>query len=452
MSDNKKISIFGAGYVGLTTAVLFANSGYKVHLVETNPERLESIQKGKSFFYELGINELLSAALESKNLVVTNNPKNALEESDIIFSCVGTPDNPDGSSNLTYVFSVADSVVEHGSDGAIFAQKSTVPVKTGEQIEKLFKKHGKKISYASNPEFLRESTAVQDSLWFDRVVVGSNDKAAAEAIIDIYKQMESCRDLLTKLSGISPATRHDGEFIVTNRNSAELIKVTSNAFLALKISFANSIAKLADKTNADINDIMDAVGADRRIGRDFLNAGRGYGGGCFPKDASGLIASAEAHGLAMPIIDAAQSVNESMPGYVSEKIMEKTDGLEELKIAILGLSFKPDTSDVRKSPGIKIANLLQSFDSKVRAYDPHANDEAKEDLHSEIKVCSSASNAVKGSEAVVVATPWKEFIDIDLDALSTSMVGKKLFIDATNSFNSNDIRKAGLDYIGIGRS
>lgn len=436
--------------MGLTTAVLFSNSGLNVDLIEVNPKRLKTLESGKSHFYEVGVNALLQKALHEKTLTISNDAEQALKSAQVVFSCVGTPDNPDGSSNLSYVFSVAELVAKHAKDNSIFVQKSTVPVGTGLEIEKLFNKYRKTIHYVSNPEFLREGTAIEDSLWFDRVVAGGNHEPSVKTVLSLYKKMDEQRENLAKIAKIIPNRVPQSKYIETNRNSAELIKVTANAFLALKISFANSIAKLADQADADVVDVMDAVGADNRIGRAFLNAGRGYGGGCFPKDVSGLIASSTEHGVNMPIMVAAQDENESMPGYIANKAQESLGTLKDKKIAVLGLAFKAGTSDVRRSPGVKLANILDAAGAKVNVYDPHANGEAKEDLRQGVTICRIATEATKGMEAIFITTDWKEFISMDLGELAKNMKGS-LFVDAVNSFNPTDIKKAGLAYIGVGR-
>ncbi len=444
------ITVLGAGYVGLTTAAILANCGYKVYLIEPNPKRLEVIKTGKSFFFEQGINPLVEKAVQENSLVPTDSYDQAVPLSQFIFSCVGTPDNPDGSSNLSYVFNAAETAAGCMKPGTIYIQKSTVPVGTGRKVIDIISKKQKSFSYVSNPEFLREGTALFDTLYFDRVVVGGNDHQANQRVLDIYVNVESFRDKLAKLAGIEKG-HINGGYIETNMNGAELVKVTANAFLALKISFANSIAKLADQAGADVNEIMDAVGADRRIGRSFLGAGRGYGGGCFPKDVSGLISSAEEHGVDMPIMAAATEVNESMAGYIANKAKDLLGTLEGKRIAVLGLAFKAGTSDSRRSPGVKLANILDKNGAKVYAYDPEANGEAKEDLRSGVKIVHSIQAAINEADAVFVATKWPEFLSYDLTALANGMRGN-LFVDAENAYTVEDVEKAGLHYTGVGRN
>jgi UDPglucose 6-dehydrogenase len=447
--SHSTITILGAGYVGLTTAALLAHSGYTVYALEPNLKRLATIKQGRSFFYEEGLDPIIKAAIDAGNLIPTDSYEESVPKSSIVFSCVGTPDKPDGSSNLSYVFSAAESSAKLLADNTMYVQKSTVPVGTGEKIEALFTAAGKKIHYVSNPEFLREGTALPDTLYFDRVVAGGQNQAAVQQILDVYRQLEAHREAITAIAHV-PTRKHNGKYIATTLNSAELIKVTSNAFLALKISFANSIAKLADEVDADVIEVMDAVGADQRIGRAFLNAGRGYGGGCFPKDVSGLIASGLDHGVDLEIMTAAQNINASMPGYIVEKTQAAVGSLEGKKVAVLGLAFKAGTSDVRRSPGVLIANTLSQAGAHVRAYDPQAMEEASADLRKDIVLSDSIEAALQGSDIVLIATEWPEFLDYTPEEYASTMNGT-VFVDAINYFDKKAAAKAGLVYVGVGR-
>jgi len=450
MDKNHTITILGTGYVGLTTAALLAHSGYRVYAVEPNQTRLDVIKQGKSFFYEKGLDPVIAAALEKGSLIPTDSYEVSVPASSIVFSCVGTPDNPDGSSNLTYVFSAAEEAGRLMAPDTIYVQKSTVPVGTGARIEESFAKLGKAISYVSNPEFLREGTALQDTLFFDRIVVGGNDHHATGQVLELYRALEASRTAIAAIAGVDSAPQK-GEYITTSLSSAELIKVTANAFLALKISFANSIAKLADTVGADVVEVMNGVGADERIGRAFLHAGRGYGGGCFPKDVSGLIASGLDHGVDLTIMTAAQAVNDSMPGYIIEKLQRQLgDTLTDKHVAILGLAFKAGTSDVRRSPGIALANMLTRAGAIVTAYDPQAREEAADTLTAGVTQHDSIDAAITGADAVIVATEWPEFIEYPAAQYAATMQGT-LVVDAINRLDSSDIQAAGLTYIGVGR-
>lgn len=448
--SGKTITIIGAGYVGLSTAALFSNSDYTVYLIDINKDRLDTIKSGKSFFYEQGIDPLIELAVKNKKLIPSDNYEESIPKSDVVFSCVGTPDNPDGSSNLSFVHQAAEKASLLMKPDSIFVQKSTVPVGTGIEIETSLSFEKKGISYVSNPEFLREGTAISDSLWFDRIVVGGNNLDANNQVLKLYKDLEKHRADIAKISGLVEPKHHTGSYISTSRDSSELIKVTANAFLALKISFANSIAKLADQTGADVVEVMDGIGSDKRIGRAFLNAGRGYGGGCFPKDVSGLISSAEKHGVDMPIMTASTEVNESMAGYIANKAKSALGELKDKKIAVLGLSFKAGTSDSRRSPGIKLANILSREGAHVIAYDPKANNEAKEDLNNIITISDSLGSALDNVDGVFIATDWPEFFNTSPSQYKKLMKGQ-LFVDAVNGFNIKEIESAGLQYIGVGR-
>lgn len=444
------ITVLGAGYVGLTTAALLANAGYKVYALEPNKERLDVIREGRSFFYEAGLDPVIAAGLSSGNLTPTDSYEDSVPNSDVVFSCVGTPDNPDGSSNLTYVFAAAEQAGGLMKPGSVFVQKSTVPVGTGSKIAKSFESAGYLIPYVSNPEFLREGTALHDTLLFDRIVAGGDDTAAVNVVLDVYRQLEHHRDSILAIAGID-TNRTEGEYIATQLASAELIKVTANAFLALKISFANSIAKLADKSGADIVEVMDAVGADSRINRAFFDAGRGYGGGCFPKDVSGLIASGLEHGVDLEIVQATKAVNDSMPGYVLEKVKD-TLGTEltGVRITVLGLAFKAGTSDARRSPGVALANQLASSGAVVNAYDPKAHHEAAHELVSEVNLTETLNDSLTQAEVVIIATDWPELTSLSPADLS-DMTGKRLVVDAVNKLDKAPFIQAGFAYLGIGR-
>lgn len=448
-NNQETISVIGAGYVGLTTAVLLAESGYRVYIVDVSKPRLNTIKSGKSFFYEDGLDSLVKHAVDNGQLIPTDSYEESIPGSSFVFSCVGTPDNPDGSANLSFVFAAAEKALANMKPETIFIQKSTVPVGTGARIERLFAQAKKKIHYVSNPEFLREGTAIYDTLWFDRIVVGG-PKTIALKVQSLYETIEKHRSEIAARSQVEHPESHKGQYFITNRNSAELIKVTANAFLALKISFANSIAKLADHTDADVNEVMDVVGADHRIGRAFLNSGRGYGGGCFPKDVTGLISSANEHAVELQIMTAAADVNESMPGYIANKAKAALGTLSGKKVAVLGLSFKAGTSDARRSPGVKIANILSREGASVSGYDPKANGEAKEELRRGVAVAATLQEAVKGADAVFITTDWPEFLGYDLIKLASSMKGG-LFVDAVNAFSIDEVQASGLQYVGVGR-
>ncbi|MEX1052008.1 MAG: UDP-glucose/GDP-mannose dehydrogenase family protein [Patescibacteria group bacterium] len=444
------ITVIGSGYVGLTTSAIMANCGYTVYALEVNSQRLDIIKQGRSFFYEEGLDNLVGAAVKRGSLIPTDSYEKSIPNSDIIFSCVGTPDNPDGSSNLSYIFAAAEEAAKHIKPGTVYVQKSTVPVGTAEKIKAIFKKYEIKSSYLSNPEFLREGTAIADSIWFDRVVIGAQDSQAIEQVANLYRTVEKSSKNLLKIARIKqPKTLPKSQYIFTNLASAELIKVSANAFLALKISFANSIAKLADQTGSNIKEVMDGIGSDNRIGRAFLNAGRGYGGGCFPKDVSGLIRSAADFGVPMEIMEAATEVNTSMPHYIINKAEQKLGGsFKGKKIAVLGLAFKAGTSDARKSQAIVIANTLVAKGAVVKAYDPKAAEQARrEGLSTKITVCDSALGTIKDADSVFFTTDWPEF---KKPTLLRQLKKDMLVVDCMNMLDRIFIAKKQLDYVGVG--
>jgi len=447
------ITILGTGYVGLTTAVLTAMAGMKTYVVDPNPARLGSVRSGKSFFYEEGLDALVTEAVKTDMLIATADYKQAVPESDIVISSVGTPDNPDGSSNLSYIFAAATEAAKYLKPTAVYVQKSTVPVGTGTKVKQIFTDAGIGNAYVSNPEFLREGTALADSLWFDRIVVGGDDAQALESVMDMYRLIEQSRKTIAKLAGLTtPANHQAGTYKTVKLESAELIKVTSNAFLTLKISFANSIAILSDKVGADILEVMDGVGADNRIGRAFLNAGRGYGGGCFPKDVSGLIAAGLENGVNLQIMQASQTLNEEMPGYIIEKLQKVLGGaLRGKTVAVLGLAFKAGTSDARRSSGVKMANMLARAGATVKAFDPRANEEALEYLTKQVVIVKDMETALQDADAVIVAVDWPEFTQYPLRKYAKKLP-QGVLVDAMNQFDIAAVNGAGLRYIGVGRS
>lgn len=447
------VTILGTGYVGLTTAALFAAAGMKTYVVDPNPARLDSVRRGKSFFYEEGLDPVVAEGVTSGRLVPTPSYAESIPHSDVIISAVGTPDNPDGSSNLTFVFAAASEAAQHMKPTAVYVQKSTVPVGTGAKVKRIFADAKASNAYVSNPEFLRESTALWDNLWFDRIVVGGDDSQALGRVVDLYKRVETARDHIAALASLkAPAALPAGQYLMVSLESAELIKVVSNAFLALKISFANSVAMLADKAGADVVEVLDAVGADNRIGRAFLNAGRGYGGGCFPKDVSGLIAAGLEMGVNLEIVRAGQALNEEMPGYIIEKLQTAMGGsLAGSTVAVLGLAFKAGTSDVRRSPGVAFANTLVKSGATARVFDPQANDEADGALEPAVTVAASIEAAIAGADAVIIATEWPELISYGPEQYAKKLTGKKFFVDAMNRFDIPAVTKAGMAYIGVGR-
>ena len=460
----KNITIVGTGYVGLSTATILANSGYKVHTLDIDEKKIEIIKGGKSYFYEVGLDELIANGLKDKALIPTTSYEDAMSDADIVFSCVGTPDKADGSPNMEYIYSAAESVMKHAQKPFIFVQKSTVPVGTAAKLIEHMKSVRGEIDfeYVSNPEFLREGSAVFDTLNMDRVVLGSPSSTAIDEVAEVYRDVDNLAAGFdtSKISKYAKDNNpqsmkftikpFDQRVIRTNLESAELIKVTANAFLALKISFANEIAMLCDRSGADINQVMDGVGLDHRIGRSFLYAGRGYGGGCFPKDVSGLIATAQSFGVEPIINMAAYDVNNHMPEYIINKMIDQIGNLDSKKIAVLGLAFKTGTSDARKSPGVRIANLLSKAGVKVSAYDPEANEEASESINEDVQIKETLDLACEDTDIIVVATPWEELVRLNSEWVKQN-VKDSTVVDAVNALNKKELTYNGITYIGVGR-
>jgi UDPglucose 6-dehydrogenase len=440
------VTVVGSGYVGTTTAALLAASGVRTYAVDIDSKKIDKLNNGQAPFFEAGLDALVAHGISTEKLTATESYQESVTNSNIVMSSVGTPDNPDGSPNLEYVFTALESIAKVATGPIIYVQKSTVPVGTGKQIIKRFAELSSvDFTYISSPEFLREGTAVVDSIEPDRIVVGGEEAAGtvvSQLFLDIYEQRQD----IGRIAGQKLLNRSLPKIHKLNIESAELTKVSANAFLALKISFANSIAKLADATNADITEVMDAVGADQRIGRAFLNAGRGYGGGCFPKDVRGLISSADTFGADLSIMRAASELNQSMPSYIVEMITKDCGELKGKKVGLLGLAFKAGTSDVRKSPGIIIANLLAEMGAEISAYDPEARQEATPELADNIMIKDTVEAVIKDCDIVVVTTDWPEFKQIDFSKYDASYL-----FDGVNMFEPEAIRQTGLHYRGVGR-
>lgn len=461
MVRKKKIAIIGTGYVGLSFAAILSNVGYKVYAFDIDEAKIKKIKQGKAHFSEKGLDDLIKKGLEKKLLVPTTSYEEYLPKVDIVFSCVGTPDREDGSSNLDYVFDVGSIVANLCKDEVIFVQKSTVPVGTGRKLIEAISTENPNLefSYVSNPEFLAEGSAVYDTFMMDRVVLGSDDSKAIDSVLGLYKSIhENSKSF--DLKGVSEFAHiyraiqnnnHSFNVVKTSLESAELIKVTSNAMLSLKISFANSIALLCEKTGADINEVMDGVGMDKRIGRSFLYAGRGYGGGCFPKDVSGLISIADEKGIDLEIMKASVKTNNRMVDEIVAKLKTKVGDLKEKRIALLGLSFKPGTSDTRKSPALKLAKHLISEGALVIAYDPEAMTEIEEEMGDSLVYAKTTEDALVDTDFVVIATEWPEFVDFDFGKYAKNIKGKTI-VDCQNRLDKEKIKNQGFQYIGVGRN
>lgn len=437
----KKIAVIGGGYVGLVTAACFAKFNNKVFLIEKNESKLESLKSGAVPFYEPGLDELVIEGVNSEKLIFTSSLVNIIAENiDAFFICVGTPPKSDGSPNLSYVWEVASEIGKLITYNTVVINKSTVPVGTAKNVLSIINQHLKvrnlniDIEVASNPEFLKEGSAIEDFLKPDRVIIGSNSKQAKETLISLYL----------------PITNDSSKILVMNPESAELTKYGSNALLATKISFMNQLAQLAEKVNADIKQVQMGIGSDKRIGKDFLNAGVGYGGSCFPKDIQALIDMGKQNYSPMTLVAEVDLINQNQHKYFINKILNHYDGnISNKKVALWGLSFKPETDDIRCAPSIEIINSLLSHGALIKVYDPVATKNIQEIFSNKIEYATSACDALVGCNFLIIATEWKEFLN--KTAQDFSVLLDKVIFDGRNCIDPFLIESNGINYIGIGR-
>ncbi len=452
-----KIAIIGTGYVGLTLSALLARVGYKTYCIDVVPEKIKTIKSGKSYFYELGLDSLVKYGIESGNLIPTLDYKEGLSDVDIVFLSVGTPSGPNGGFDLSYIYSAVEDAAKYVKDGVIFVQRSTVPVGTGREAMKRIEKVNPKLKYTylSSPEFLREGAAVLDSIVQDRIVIGGDDDEAKEKIFKIFEKIEFLSDEICQKN--PEISQYANAYMVNNNHSevefakkcmstklesAELIKVCANSMLAMKISFANNIARICDKVDANVNEVMDGVGMDRRINRSFLYAGIGFGGGCFPKDVKGLIRSLEEHDIDASLFKAVMDVNMEQVDFVVEKVKKEAGNPKRGKVGVLGLAFKPGTSDMRVSPAGRLCKALAKEGFNVVGMDPQAIEEAKLEFPEEknLKYVEDVEEVFKDSEMVILATDWPEFKELDYKSLS-KLMKKNNFIDARNYLDVKSMEK-----------
>ena len=428
-----KIAVIGCGYVGLTSGTCLAELGNDVICVDIDKEKIDMLNNGKIPIYEPGLNELIGRNRKENRLRFTTDIKEAIKDSEIIFICVGTPPKNNGEADLSYVENVAREIAKHMDSYKVIVEKSTVPVETGEKVAetiKLNNKHNAEFDVVSNPEFLREGSAVDDTFNPDRIVIGTDSKKAVGMMKRLYEPIKA-------------------PIIVTDIRSAEIIKHASNSFLATKISFINAIANICEQTGADIGKVAEGMGYDKRIGKAFLNAGIGYGGFCFPKDSAAFIRIAEKYGYDFKLLKDVQEINEKQKEFFIKKIEKALWNLKGKEIGILGLAFKPNTDDMRFAPSIDIINYLQKEGAKIKAYDPEAVENAKK-LLKDIKYCNDPYEAAESADALLVLTEWNEFKELDLDKIK-DLMKSKLIIDGRNIYNPEEMKKLGFNYISMGR-
>lgn len=438
-----KIAIVGTGYVGLVTGSCLSDFGLNITCVDNDKNKIDNLHKGIIPIYEPGLEPIVERNVYYKRLSFTTEIKEAVNECDVVFIAVGTPPAEDGSADLQYVESVARDIGKHMNGYKVIVDKSTVPIGTGKKVKAWVREELEKrgVSYnfdvVSNPEFLREGSAVHDFTHPDRVVIGAESKKA----MDIMKQVYSVLYL------------NETPFIETNIETAEMIKYASNAFLAMKITFINEVANLCEKVGSNVQDVAKAMGRDGRISPKFLNPGPGYGGSCFPKDTLALAEIGKQYNSPVTLIEQTVEANEYQKKLMAEKIENTLGDLKDKQLAILGLAFKPNTDDMREAPSITILNELAKKGAKFKVYDPIAYKEAKwrlENIQDKITYCHDEYEAIQDSDALVIITEWNQFRKLDLDRVKKSLK-QPYFFDFRNIYRKDNMEKQGLKYIGVGQ-
>lgn len=426
------IEIVGTGYVGLVTGAVFADFGHKVQCLDVDSKKINSLKKGEIPFYEPGLEELVRINSSKNRLTFTESFADSIPKCKTIFICVGTPPGKNGEADLSYLFSSVKSTAKYLSDNSLIVIKSTVPIGVEEELESIVAKNTKaRFEIASCPEFLREGSAVEDCRNPDRIVIGTKSKEAADRLLDLYKNF-------------------GGERLVCDIRSAQMIKYASNSLLATKISYANAIANLCEKTGADAELVLQGVGLDRRIGRSFLYPGLGFGGSCFPKDISAFIDIASRINYDFGLLKEVEKINKGQIELFLDKVADGVGDLKDKHLAVFGLSFKPNTDDMREAPSVKIINRLLEKGANVNAYDPVALRLAQMIFKDSINYHQDPYKAAQGADAVLVVTEWNEFKELDLVRLKNIMKNP-VIIDGRNIYDPQKIRSLGFKYSSIGR-
>ena len=430
------IAVIGSGYVGLVTGACFAEFGVDVTCIDVDEEKIARLNRAESPIYEPGLERLIRKNLQAGRLKFTTDLPAAVKQAEVILIAVGTPPKEDGSADLTFVDEVARELASLIDTYKVIVTKSTVPVGTGKRLTGLIKEHQSKateFSLVSNPEFLREGSAITDFMRPDRVVIGGSDPEAIAIVQELYR----------------PLYLIETPFVITSLEGAELIKYAANAFLATKISFINEIANLCEKVGCDVHDVARALGMDRRIGPKFLHPGPGFGGSCFPKDTAALSMIGREYSSATRIVDAVIEVNKLQRELMIPKIETLAGGLDGKRIAVLGLAFKPETNDMRDAPSIDIIRDLVARGATVIAYDPIATDDARRFI-SNVEFARDEYEAVAGADVLVFVTEWNQFRALDMDRIRKSMRAPKI-ADLRNIYDPGSIREMGFEYVGVGR-
>ena len=431
------IAVIGTGYVGLVTGTCFAEFGVNVTCVDNDETKIENLKKGIVPIYEPGLDAMIARNVKAERLNFTTNIAEAVRTALVVFIAVGTPPKEDGSADLQYVEQVAKEIARTMDGYKVIVTKSTVPIGTGAWIDKIVKEHQAQpipFDVVSNPEFLREGAAIEDFMRPNRVVIGASTSQAIAVMKDLY----------------GPLYLIETPFVITNVESSEMIKYASNAFLATKISFINEIANLCERVGADVHHVAKGMGLDRRIGPKFLHPGPGYGGSCFPKDTQALAEIARAHGMEFQIVDTVVKVNKEQREHCLQKIIKMLDGNVAGKtIGILGVSFKPETDDIREAPALDIVQQLLDLGGAVRAFDPVALENFAK-LFPQVTYCADPYQVAEGSDVLVLMTEWNQFRQLELDRIKSLLRSPKI-VDLRNIYEPERMRHAGFQYVGVGR-
>ncbi len=429
----QRIGVIGAGHVGLVTAAVFADLGNKIICQDSDRQKIKKLKKGDLPIYEPGLSKLIKKNVKAKRLSFTYNLPEVVNKCFIIFICVGTPPREDGSADLSSVENVTRKIAQNMKEYKIIVGKSTVPVETGEWIRRTILMHNKckvEFSIVSNPEFLREGSAIKDTLYPDRIVLGVEDKKAEKIMCELLKPIKA-------------------PIVVTNIKTAEMIKHASNSFLATKISFINAVGHICEKVGADVIKVADGMGLDRRIGRAFLNAGAGFGGFCFPKDLEAFIYIAKKAGYDFGLLRETAKINREQKQLLVKKVEEALWIISGKTIGVLGLSFKPNTDDIRFSVSIDVIRMLQKEGAKIKAYDPQAMQEAKKELRN-VKFCRNPYEAAQNSDCLLIMTEWDEFRHLDLARIKR-LLRQPIIVDGRNIFKPEKMSILGFIYKCMGR-
>ena len=429
-----KVCVVGTGYVGLVTGVVLSSLGHDVVCVDSDRAKVEKLQGGVPTIYEPGLAEIMKQGIDEGFLKFSTSVGDGVKESEVVFIAVGTPPGADGSPDLSMVRAVAEEIGRNIDKPTVVVNKSTVPVGSGEMVENVIREQGvpsELYDVVSNPEFLREGSAIRDTLNPDRIVIGSRRRQAAAKLVELYATLEA-------------------PMIITDLNSAELIKYASNSFLAMKISFINSISRLCEECGADVGDVSRGMGTDKRIGTQFLNAGLGWGGSCFPKDVLGLLSTSDKLGYDFGLLRETISVNDQQIGRFLDRLESRLGDLQGKTIGLLGLAFKPDTDDIRDAKSLDIIKYLLAKGATVKAYDPVAT-EGVTKLFPEVDYVDGSYAVAEGADALITVTEWREFNGLDLERMAKSMRSAILF-DGRRIYKKNLAERAGFEYFAIGRA